>query len=102
MAVFETAVIPNDDDLFMTLNRGDLYNEYTTLWIPSTACFRYMLKFLSMRVLGEAELRTNDYRVARHTWLVQADRPQRWPARPAIRGSRRCSTAPLPGYRMSS
>ena len=75
MALFETAAMPDDNNLFMTLNRGDLYNEYTTLWIPSTACFRYMLKFLSMRVLGESQLQTNGYPVVRHTWLVQADKP---------------------------
>ncbi len=75
MALFETAAMPDDERLYMTLNRGDLYSEYTTLWIPSTACFRYMLRFMSMRVLGEAELSTNGYPVVRHTWLVQADRP---------------------------
>lgn len=75
MALFETAAMPDDSNHFMTLNRGDLYSEYTTLWIPSTACFRYMLRFLSMRVLGESQLQTNGYPVVRHTWLVQAEKP---------------------------
>jgi 2-polyprenyl-3-methyl-5-hydroxy-6-metoxy-1,4-benzoquinol methylase len=74
VALFETAAVV-DDKLFMMLNRGDYYNEYTTLWIPSTACVRYMLEFLSMRVLGESRLTTNDYQVVRQCWLVQADRP---------------------------
>lgn len=75
LTVIETAAIPDDDAISMRLNRGDMYNEYTTLWIPTTACMRYMLQFLSMRILGEAELRTNDYPVVRHAWLVQAERP---------------------------
>ena len=74
VALFETAAVV-DDKLFMMLNRGDYYSEYTTLWIPSTACVRYMLRFLSMRVLGESQLTTNGYPVVRHCWLVQADRP---------------------------
>jgi 2-polyprenyl-3-methyl-5-hydroxy-6-metoxy-1,4-benzoquinol methylase len=75
MAIFETAALPDDTSLHMSLNRGQHYHEYTTLWLPTTACFRYMLRFLSMRVLGESQLRTNDYHVVRHAWLVQADRP---------------------------
>jgi 2-polyprenyl-3-methyl-5-hydroxy-6-metoxy-1,4-benzoquinol methylase len=75
LALFETAALVDDENMYMALNRGDMYNEHTTLWIPTTACFRYMLRFLSLRVLGEAELRMHDYRVVRHTWLVQAEKP---------------------------
>jgi 2-polyprenyl-3-methyl-5-hydroxy-6-metoxy-1,4-benzoquinol methylase len=75
IALFESAAIPDDSTLTMTLNRGDYYNEYTTLWLPTTACFRYMLQFLSLRVIGEREWRTRGRRVIRHAWLVQADRP---------------------------
>ncbi len=75
MALFETAAVPDDTNLFMTLNRGDHYNEHTTLWLPSTACFRYMLRFLSMRVLGECQLQTHGFPIVRHTWLVQAEKP---------------------------
>jgi 2-polyprenyl-3-methyl-5-hydroxy-6-metoxy-1,4-benzoquinol methylase len=75
LAIFETAALPDDARMTMALNRGDYYNEYTTLWIPTTACFRYMLRFLSMRVIGECQLRMNDYHVVRHAWLVQADQP---------------------------
>jgi 2-polyprenyl-3-methyl-5-hydroxy-6-metoxy-1,4-benzoquinol methylase len=74
IALFETAALPDDDSLFMALNRGDYYNEYTTLWIPSTACVRYMLRFLSMRILGESQWSTG-HRVIRHAWLVEAARP---------------------------
>jgi len=56
------------------LNRGDHYNEHTTLWIPSTACVRYMLRFLSMRILGESQWSTGHH-VVRHAWLVEADKP---------------------------
>ena len=75
MAIFETAALPDDTGLQMSLNRGQHYQEHTTLWIPTTACFRYMLRFFAMRVLGESQLRTNDYHVVRHAWLVQADTP---------------------------
>lgn len=75
MALFETAALPDDEQMHMALNRGQHYQEYTTLWIPTTACFRYMLRFFAMRVLGESQLRTGDYHVVRHAWLVQADRP---------------------------
>jgi SAM-dependent methyltransferase len=75
MAIFETAALADDEQMHMSLNRGQHYQEYTTLWIPTTACFRYMLRFLSMRVLGERQLRMHDYHVVRHAWLVQADRP---------------------------
>lgn len=74
LAIFETAALPDDEHLTMVLNRGDHYNEYTTLWIPSTACFRYMLRFLSMRILGESRVSTGHH-VVRHAWLVQADKP---------------------------
>jgi SAM-dependent methyltransferase len=75
IALFETAALPDDGQLHMALNRGQHYQEYTTLWIPTTACFRYMLRFFAMRVLGECQLRAHDYHVVRHAWLVQADRP---------------------------
>ena len=75
LAIFETAALPDDEQVHMSLNRGQHYQEHTTLWVPTTACFRYMLRFLSMRVLGESQLRTHDYHVVRHAWLVQADRP---------------------------
>jgi len=74
MAVFETATLPDDANLFMALNRGDHYNEHTTLWIPSTACVRYMLRFLSMRILGESQWLTGHH-VVRQAWLVEADKP---------------------------
>jgi len=74
MALFETAALPDDTNLFMALNRGDHYNEHTTLWIPSTACVRYMLRFLSMRILGESQWSTGHH-VVRHAWLVEADKP---------------------------
>jgi 2-polyprenyl-3-methyl-5-hydroxy-6-metoxy-1,4-benzoquinol methylase len=74
LAIVETAAI-EDDRLYMALNRGDHYHEHTTLWIPSTACIRYMLRFLSMRILGESQWRAHEYHVVRHAWLVQADVP---------------------------
>jgi 2-polyprenyl-3-methyl-5-hydroxy-6-metoxy-1,4-benzoquinol methylase len=75
MAIVETAAIPDEERLFMSLNRGDSYKEHTTLWIPTTACFRHMLRFMSLRVLGESQLHADDRRVVRHAWLVQADKP---------------------------
>ena len=76
VALFETAALPDDEHLYMSLNRGNHYREHTTLWIPTTACFRYMLRFLSMRILGEAQLHMRDARrVVRHAWLVQAEKP---------------------------
>jgi 2-polyprenyl-3-methyl-5-hydroxy-6-metoxy-1,4-benzoquinol methylase len=75
LAIFETAAVPDDENLFMALNRGDYYKEHTTLWIPTTACFRHMLRFLSFRILGESQWRSEGRRVIRHAWLVQADRP---------------------------
>lgn len=75
LAIFETAAIRDDTHCHLSLNRGDHYREFTTLWIPTTACFRYMLEFMAFRVIAEAELKVRDYHVVRTAWLVQADRP---------------------------
>ncbi len=75
VAVFETAAIHDDTNRHMSLNHGDHYREYTTLWIPTTACFRYMMEFMAFEVLGEAELRTGDYHVVRAAWVARAARP---------------------------
>jgi 2-polyprenyl-3-methyl-5-hydroxy-6-metoxy-1,4-benzoquinol methylase len=93
LAVFETASIQDETNLYMSLNRGNHYDEHTTLWIPSTACFRYMLRFCSMRVLGESQWLANDSHVVRHAWLV---RPIR-----TIAGSARSCVEPPPDGRTS-
>ena len=98
MAIFETAAIADDKSLYMSLNHGDHYDEYTTLWIPSTACFRYMLRFLSMRVLGESQWRANDYHVVRHAWLVRADRPGTLAAETDDRWLKTLLSASAPGW----
>jgi SAM-dependent methyltransferase len=75
LAIVETAAIPDDQQLSMTLNRGDYYKEHTTLWIPTTACIRHMMRFLALRIVDDCQWGTPGRRIVRHAWLVQADKP---------------------------
>jgi len=82
-AVFEGACMPEPCALTMTFNRRDIYHDLTTLWVPSLACLRYMLRYACFRVVAEATLdegvvnERHATAIPRHAVLVQADKPSR-------------------------
>lgn len=72
--VFESACLPDEVSLTMTLNHGDIYNEHTTIWLPSIACLRYMIKYSAFKILAESTLNYPSG-VPRHAILAQALKP---------------------------
>lgn len=72
--IFESACLPDEAALTMTLNHGDIYDEYTTIWLPSIACLRYMIKYSGFKILAEATINYPSG-VPRHSVLAQALKP---------------------------
>jgi len=71
-AVFESACIKDERKSYMRLNWGDVYKEHTTLWVPTIACLRSMLRYFSFEIVGDAILKG---RVPRYAVLCRARKP---------------------------
>jgi hypothetical protein len=59
----------------MRLNWGDLYYEYTTIWIMNKVAFQRMLQFAAFEIIAESTLIYPNGAVPRHAVLVRARNP---------------------------
>ena len=57
--IFETACTKDTDETIMTFNRGELYADYGTFWVPSIGCLRYLIQYSCFEIVGEAVLRSH-------------------------------------------
>ena len=57
--IFETACTKEDTETKMTFNRGELYADYATFWVPSIGCLRYLIEYSCFEIVAEAVLRSH-------------------------------------------
>ncbi len=73
--LFESACIDDEKSLVLQFNRGDIYQDHTTIWVPSIACMRYLLAYACFEIVAEATLYGTHNGVPRHAILGRAARP---------------------------
>jgi len=57
--IFETACTKDDEETIMTFNRGKLYVDHATFWVPSIGCLRYLVQYSCFEIVAEAVLRSH-------------------------------------------
>jgi hypothetical protein len=57
--IFETACTKDEDKTIMTFNRGKLYVDHATFWVPSIGCLRYLIQYSCFEIVAEAVLRSH-------------------------------------------
>jgi 2-polyprenyl-3-methyl-5-hydroxy-6-metoxy-1,4-benzoquinol methylase len=57
--IFETACTKDEDIAIMTFNRGKLYADHATFWVPSIGCLRYLIQYSCFEIVAEAVLRSH-------------------------------------------
>lgn len=71
-AIFESACTLDSKNITMRFNRNDIYKDMSTIWVPSIACLRYLVKYACFRIVAEV---TSHEPVARHAILAEAVKP---------------------------
>lgn len=72
LVLIESACLKDEKRSRMQLNWGDLYNESTSVWVPSIACLKKMLLYFGFEILGDAIMRE---RIPRYAILCRALAP---------------------------
>jgi 2-polyprenyl-3-methyl-5-hydroxy-6-metoxy-1,4-benzoquinol methylase len=73
-AIFESTCINDEKSLIMRFNRNDIYDDSSTIWVPSIFCLRYMIMYSCFRIVAEATLYET---TPRHAILAQAVKPSK-------------------------
>lgn len=75
LAIFESACLDDTKNVTLTLNRGDIYDDHTTIWVPSIACLQWMLTYAGFRPVACGTLLGSVSGVPRHAVLAEAISP---------------------------
>ncbi len=72
LVIIESACLKDEKKSYMQLNWGDLYDESTSVWVPTIACLKKMLLFFGFEILGDAIMRE---KIPRYAVLCKASSP---------------------------
>ncbi len=70
--ILEGGVTLDENEATMLFHQLDYYEDHTTVWLPSIACLRTMVKYACFEIIAEV---TYDSPIPRHAMLVRAKKP---------------------------